>query len=180
MMIKNKNLKFVLLLTVFIVVVGILSYLYANHTANIAEKAAKPLNNKIEAIGGKLICSEGNNGRGLDNYIPWHESYYYLPQSQDLETNIKDTLKLQSINLISTQQFMNQFGAHGHGISIRPGDYEDKTKNSYFIHKSDEDTVEVNIIRDGKPNLRCPYNARTYTPTGKEDGTTIIEIMWRK
>lgn len=45
-------------------------------TPNPAAAAAAPLEHEIEAAGGKPLCTNGDAGRGPDNFSPWHEAYF--------------------------------------------------------------------------------------------------------
>jgi len=53
-----------------------------NATPNPAATAAVPLEDEIRAAGGSALCTNGDAGRGPDNFSPWHEAYFTAPRSQ--------------------------------------------------------------------------------------------------
>ena len=55
-----------------------------NATPNPAAAVAAPLEAQIRAAGGRQLCSDGDPGRGPDNFAAWHEAYYTVPQASPI------------------------------------------------------------------------------------------------
>ncbi len=172
-----KNKKVFIGIALALVIIGVSTFFNRNP----AKSDAKPLVKYILSIGGREICSEGNNAKGFLNAAsgPWFTGYYYMPQRKNIANELKERLRKQSIDIISTQDFKAKLGADGHGFQLRPTDSENKKLNEYYIYKSDKEYVEVNLINDGAPFLRCAYGTRSYEPKAG-DGYTVIELYWTK
>jgi hypothetical protein len=58
-------------------------------SGNKAMRQFKPIDKSLKNIGAKLICDNGDAGKGIDNSAPWYQAYYSVSSSQDLETKVK-------------------------------------------------------------------------------------------
>lgn len=59
----------------------------------------------MEIIFGELVhpnklCDDGDNGHGLDNSTPWHDGYYEVDLTSDIESLIKTAAGASGFSLV--------------------------------------------------------------------------------
>ena len=61
-----------------IIVGGI--YALGGFRDNVAQDAASPLKASLDAVGGRMLCDQGDAGYGPDNRQPWYQATYSVPR----------------------------------------------------------------------------------------------------
>jgi hypothetical protein len=176
---KNKTLRIFTIVAVTITAFFICFKLFT-YSQNLAQKSASFITVKLDNIGGQKLCSSGATGREfLSSTNPWFEVYYLVPdKASDLSKTIIDEFSSQNLNLITTSQFVQQYGREGHGFQVRPLDYEDKPENNFYISKTSSHRALINIIGEPEFDIKCKYND-TYQVT-IPSGSKLVEVNWNE
>lgn len=134
--------------------------------ANKAQLTFKPIDQKIRSIGGKQICENGDNGKGIDNSSPWYTIYYYVPDGAGLTQSVKDVSAqngytlTNDVNQNDYQQQITQSPS-----SPTQGTSESQLSSDYLISQNQQ--LRVEIVRQGNVQIGCSdakLNAENISP----------------
>ena len=94
-----------ILFSIGVIAIPILYYLYNQSflsPRNYAADVAKPLEDALVKAGAVKKCTQGDNGRSIDNRMPWHQSYWEL--AADRDTAVSTMTKIAKENGYTIQQ----------------------------------------------------------------------------
>jgi hypothetical protein len=139
------SLPFLFLLWLFII--------FGGFKSNGAQGAAKPFLVKVEQLGGKKICDNGDSGYGIDNNQPWYEVYYQIPDSPGLTDEIKGIANQEGYHLVKDSTAISQLQSQSD--TALPGDDQFSSQADYLTGHNGNKILTVAINRQTSVALNC-------------------------
>lgn len=118
---------------------------------NQAETDFKPIARQITAMGGQKICSNGDDGYGIDNTVPWYQVYYSIPDAPDLTTKVKGLAAEQGYNLSENSNLIKNLQDQ----NVAFGDEGPNARSDYLVGKHSKTSLEITINRQTSVPLYC-------------------------
>jgi hypothetical protein len=131
---------------------------------NQAQVDLQPMLTQIQKLGGKEICSNGENGYSVDTNQPQYETYYTIPTTAHLTSNIESLALSQGYILNEDSSMKNYI------TSI--GDYS--PTSDYLVGQKSGASLSVIINRNTSVALTC--DTGEYSRLQRTDGNAIIDI----
>jgi hypothetical protein len=154
--IKKAVLRWVAAVTISLIgaaVVGI--SLYAMFP-NKAEAAFKDTFTSIPELKDAELCHASDRGHGPDNYFPWYQVYYLIPDS--LEARIKSQAADKGYELQEDTEYIETLKDGTGSTSTNPYDAED----TYLTGKKDGYTVDIRVVHKNSVSITCGGNGYSY------------------
>ncbi|MGD8373232.1 MAG: hypothetical protein PVI21_00010 [Candidatus Woesebacteria bacterium] len=79
----KKHKKAVIILSILIILLTGLTYLFNRLSNNLAENVARPIEKSLVEAGAVKMCSGGDAGHGPDNFSPWYNAYYSINKPEN-------------------------------------------------------------------------------------------------
>ena len=125
---------------------------------NVAETKLKKFNESIVDSGGMIICKDGDNGYGLGNTTPWARAYYYMPDTPNLLSDVKNIAYSQGFSLENYTEYINMLkgstDAEGN-VTTNYGGEEFNENADYLIANSEGNSLTVYINRKSFVAIKC-------------------------
>lgn len=129
---------------------------------NPAEELADEVQAGLSAANPRIVCTNGDAGRGLDNSVPWHTRYVAVDPAADLDRIVTDAAAAAGhplrtdTELLESQRLgprdRNARGTTGPlqvtGVPYRP-------TTSYLAGRRDGVELQATIVRTGEVVLYC-------------------------
>jgi len=149
--------------------------------SNQAQTELKPIANKIQQLGGQIICEDGDNGHSLsDNTTPWDTIYYSIKDTNSLTNEIKNYSSSQGYQLTPDTSLINQLK----GISYVNGttklnDSEGFSSTSnYLVGNNNDKSLTISINRNTFVKLNCGvknYGQKMYASNNND--IIVLSLM---
>lgn len=120
---------------------------------NTAQKEFNKFNADLKTLNAKKICDNGDSGRGIDNTTPWYDAYYFVANSPNLTSNLKN---IAQSNGYDTYQAVS-----------------DSDSTEHLIGKRSGNELNIKINRNTSVTLRCSKDYGKKRNTGSK---AIVEF----
>lgn len=117
----KRTAKYLVIVFGIMIIIVIVFVLYAlgAFSSNKAQNSFKPLANALNQLGAKKLCSNGDNGKGIDNSAPWYEGYYSVSKTSHIEQQISSAAESMGYMLgPDSKAKSDQAGVPGYNNSI--------------------------------------------------------------
>jgi hypothetical protein len=133
--------------------------------ANQAEVDFKPIDKQLIELGATKICTNGDNGWGIDNATPWYDIYYQAPDTAGLTDKVSAIATDNGYTLSTNQDFVNQLkgvpDANG-DVSAPYGNEQFNPKSDYLKGSKGPNTLTLTINRQASVALYCNSDSIKY------------------
>ena len=147
---------------------------------NKAANDIRPIASRIQAIGGKKLCDNGDSGYGGDNTQPWYEVYYQIPNNSQLTNELKQFAFESAYSLFPDTGLITELknvADHATVTNYLPPDEPAySAENDYLTAaNTNKGTLSMTIYRDTSVPLDCGVsNYGRLQPTGSSNA--IIDM----